>query len=133
MSSITEFINSKKIPGFVFRRKREEVTVVAAWTGQRPGDVLKLQIRDIDFHRKITYFRVNKTSGEFKFPVYGKLEGFLRDEMGFSESSDRDLYLFPGLTIKAVGIAFRKIKKEFGFNRRQYYTLKTSERILLQI
>ena len=102
-------------------------------TGQRPGDVLKLQIRDIDFHRKITYFRVNKTSGEFKFPVYRKLEGFLRDEMGFSESSDRDLYLFPGLTIKAVGIAFRKIKKEFGFNRRQYYTLKTSERILLQI
>jgi integrase len=94
-------------------------------TGQRPGDVLKLQIRDIDFHGKIVYFRVNKTSSEFKFPIYGKLERFLRDEMELSELSDRDAYLFPGLTVKAVGIAFRKIKKTFGFNKKQYYTLKT--------
>ncbi len=94
-------------------------------TGQRPGDVLKLQIRDIDFHCKIVYFRVNKTSSEFKFPIYDKLERFLRDEMNLSEASDRDLYLFPNLTVKAVGEVFRKIKRELGFTKRQYYTLKT--------
>jgi len=94
-------------------------------TGQRPGDVLRLQIRDIDFHRKIVYFRISKTSSEFKFPIYSELESFLRDEMNLSEQSERDDYLFPNLTVNAVGQAFRKIKKTLGFNRRQYYTLKT--------
>lgn len=94
-------------------------------TGQRPGDVLRLQVRDIDFHRKIMYFRVSKTATEFKFPVYSKLEGFLRNEMVLSESSDKDTYLFPGVTVNAVGKAFRRIKKRLGFSKRQYYTLKT--------
>ncbi len=94
-------------------------------TGQRPGDVLRLQIRDIDFHRKILYFRISKTASEFKFPIYSKLEGFLRNEMLLSESSDRDEYLFPELTVNAVGKAFRRIKKRLGFNKKHYYTLKT--------
>jgi len=94
-------------------------------TGQRPGDVLELQIRDIDFNKKIIYFRVSKTASEFKFPIYGKLERFLRDEMELSEKSDRDTYLFQGLTVNAVGQAFRKIKKALGFDKKQYYTLKT--------
>lgn len=94
-------------------------------TGQRPGDVLKLQIRDIDFHRKIMYFRISKTASEFKFPIYAKLEGFLRNDLMLSESSDRDLYLLPGLTVNAVGKAFRRIKKRLGFSKRHYYTLKT--------
>jgi len=94
-------------------------------TGQRPGDVLKLQIRDIDFHRKILYFRVHKTSNEFKFPIYGKLEQFLRDEMKISEMSERDSLLFPDLTVLGAGEAFRKIKKVLGFTKPQYYTLKT--------
>ena len=94
-------------------------------TGQRPGDVLKLQVCDIDFHRKIMYFRISKTASEFKFPIYSKLEGFLRNEMMLSESSEKDAYLFPGITVNAVSKAFRRIKKKLGFNKRQYYTLKT--------
>ena len=94
-------------------------------TGQRPGDVLKLQNRDIDFHRKILYFRVSKTSSEFKFPLYGKLEQFLREELKISESSFKDELLLPGLTVHAIGQAFRKIKHSLGFSRKQYYTLKT--------
>jgi len=94
-------------------------------TGQRPGDVLKLQVRDIDFHRKIVYFRISKTASEFKFPIYAQLEAFLRNEFKLSENSDKDTYLFPGLTVNAVGKAFRRIKKKLGFNKRQYYTLKT--------
>lgn len=94
-------------------------------TGQRPGDVLKLQVRDIDFHRKILYFRISKTASEFKFPIYSKLEGFLRNELKLSESSERDVYLFPGMTVNAVGKAFRRIKKRLGFNKNHYYTLKT--------
>jgi len=94
-------------------------------TGQRPGDVLKLQIRDIDFHNKILYFRINKTSSEFKFPIYGKLERFLRDEMKLSEDSDKEAYLFPNLTVLGVGKTFRKIKNSLGLNIKQYYTLKT--------
>ncbi|RPI19733.1 MAG: hypothetical protein EHM58_00575 [Ignavibacteriae bacterium] len=79
--------------------------------GQRPGDVLELQNSDIDFHRIVVCFRVSKTSSEFKFPIYSKLEGFLSDKMKLSEGSDKDAYLFPGLTDSAVGQAFRKIKK----------------------
>lgn len=94
-------------------------------TGQRPGDVLKLQIRDIDFHHKILYFRINKTSSEFKFPIYSKLERFLREEMKLSEDNDRDAYLFPDLTVLGAGEAFRKIKRSLGLTRNQYYTLKT--------
>lgn len=94
-------------------------------TGQRPGDVLRLQVRDIDFHRKIMYFRVSKTASEFKFPIYGNFEGFLREELKLSENSEKDTYLFPGLTVGAVGKAFRKIKKVLGLSRKHYYTLKT--------
>ncbi|MBE2281606.1 MAG: tyrosine-type recombinase/integrase [Ignavibacteriaceae bacterium] len=94
-------------------------------TGQRPGDVLKLQVRDIDFHRKIVYFRISKTASEFKFPIYAQLEVFLRNEFKLSENSDKDTYLFPGVTVNAAGKAFRRIKKKLGFNKRQYYTLKT--------
>ena len=94
-------------------------------TGQRPGDVLRLQVRDIDFHRKIVYFRISKTASEFKFPIYSKLEEFLRKELKLSESSERDAYLFPDIKVNAVGKAFRRIKKKLGFSRRQYYTLKT--------
>lgn len=94
-------------------------------TGQRPGDVLKLQVRDIDFHRKIVYFRISKTASEFKFPIYAQLEAFLRNEFKLSEDSDKDTYLFPGVTVNAAGKAFRRIKKKLGFNTRQFYTLKT--------
>lgn len=94
-------------------------------TGQRPGDVLRLQVRDIDFHRNIVYFRISKTASEFKFPLYLHLEAFFRNEMGLSENCDKELYLFPGLTVNAVGKAFRRIKKRLGLNRSQYYTLKT--------
>ncbi len=94
-------------------------------TGQRPGDVLGLQIRDIDFHRKIVYFRVSKTSSEFKFPIYSKLEQFLIEDLGINQKSNRDEYLFPNLTVNALGKDFRKIKKKLGYNKKQYYTLKT--------
>lgn len=94
-------------------------------TGQRPGDVLRLKIHDIDFHRKILYFRISKTNSEFKFPIYEKLERFLRDELRVSEKSAKDELLLPKLTVKSVGIVFRKIKHSLGFNRKQYYTLKT--------
>jgi len=110
--------------------KKEDIKYYYAFkmfllTGQRPGDVLRLQVRDIDFHRKIMYFRISKTASEFKFPIYSKLEGFLRDELKLSESSERDANLFPGLRVNAVGKAFRRIKKRLGFSNRHYYTLKT--------
>jgi integrase len=93
-------------------------------TGQRPGDVLRLQIRDIDFHRKIIYFRVSKTASEFKFPIYLKLEEFMKGEMHVDDR-EKDEYLFGDFTVNGAGKAFRKIKKALGFHKRQYYTLKT--------
>ena len=42
---------------------------------------MDLRIRDIDFERRVICFRVSKTVNEFKFPIYGKLEIFIRNEM----------------------------------------------------
>ena len=94
-------------------------------TGQRPGDVLRLKIRDFDFHRQIINFNVSKTSSEFKLPIYSRLEEFLINEMNIKKISDKDRLLFPDLTVHAIGKAFRKIKKELGINKYHFYTLKT--------
>lgn len=118
---LSAILKSAKEKGVIYYR----AYMMFLLTGQRPGDVLKLQIRDIDFHRKILYFRISKTSSEFKFPLYRKLEKFLRDEFKISEKSVKDEFLIPGLTVNAAGQAFRKIKCSLGFTRKQYYTLKT--------
>ena len=94
-------------------------------TGQRPGDVLRLQIGNFDFERNIIYFNVSKTKGEFKFPIYSRLRKFLIHQLQLSNKNDMTEYLFPGLTVHAVGIAFRKIKKRLGLNEYHHYTLKT--------
>ncbi len=94
-------------------------------TGQRPGDVLRLKVRDFDFHRQIINFNVSKTASEFKLPIYAKLEKFLVNEMKIKNITDKEMLLFPDLTVNAIGKAFRKIKKELGINKYHYYTLKT--------
>lgn len=94
-------------------------------TGQRPGDVLRLLIRDIDFNRGIIYFSISKTRSEFKFPIYGILEQFLRNEMPEILTKNKDEYIFPGLSVGAISQAMRKIKIKLKLGNRHYYNLKT--------
>lgn len=54
-----------------------------------------------------------------------RLENFFKNELQLLNRKDKNEYLFPGMTVHAIGIAFRKIKKKLGFNGYHYYTLKT--------
>lgn len=94
-------------------------------TGQRPGDVLNFKVRDFDLHNKVININVSKTTSEFKFPIYDKLEIYLLNELRIQDYEDIDSVLFPKMTVNAFGKAFRKIKIELGLNKYHYYTLKT--------
>lgn len=94
-------------------------------TGQRPGDVLKLKVRDFDMFNKVININVSKTASEFKFPIYNALEIFLKEELKIQDYNELDIVLFSNMTVNAFGKAFRKIKKDLGLNKYHYYTLKT--------
>ena len=98
---------------------------MSLFTVQRPCDVLRLQIRDIEFQRRIIYFSVSKTVSEFKFPIYSKLEFFLKNDLKVPIRGNKDEYLFPGMTVGGTGKTFRIIKYKLYFNRKFYYTLKS--------
>lgn len=73
----------------------------------------------------ILTIKISKTKNEIKFPIYGQLNDFLRQELSDVMEQDNDTLLFTGYSVSRLGRRFRRLKARLGITDRYKYTLKT--------
>ena len=94
-------------------------------TGIRPCDLLNLKAGDIDLKNLVIHLDISKTQRQIKYPLYNELLNFVKSNLPYINTLDRDDFIFPGYNVNMLGKKFRRLKKSLGIEEKLAYTLKT--------
>lgn len=94
-------------------------------TGLRPTDLISLKIGDFNLKDKVIRIEIKKTENVLYFPIYKDLKSFIEEYLWERFDCDKDALLFEGMSVNALSLRFRRMKKHLKIRNNYLYTLKT--------